>query len=293
VAATVAMAGSFAAQDRPRLAFETATIRPSVPGRPSAQRVLPTRIDFVNTPLRTVFFAAFRFTDPTEASFPDWMTNARFDMQATYPAGATAADVPDMLQSLLRDRFGLRTHIEPRRVEGYELVVGKDGIKMREVEPVDELDRDFTKEKGPRLSNEIVSERIDGKARQILIPDEIGWRAITSRSFYEVRTTPNRTQRIDAVRISMGEFATLLRLNLGRPVFDKTGLVGVYQFKTELDQLAMPIVMIDRDGNPIGREPTGVSTFNAVEALGLRLQELRGPVDVVVVDSINREPTEN
>ena len=47
------------------------------------------------------------------------------------------------------------------------------------------------------------------------------------------------------------------------------------------------------DGTPIVREPTGVSTFKAIESLGLKLEERRVPLDFVVVESIERTPTEN
>jgi len=231
-----------------------------------------------------------RLTDTAEASVPAWTMEVRFDIQATYPAGATAAQVPEMLQRLLKERFGLEAHTEPRRLDGYELVVGNDGIKMHEAESGNDIEKDFSKS-GPRVSNESVSEGFDGPVRQMLLPDEIGFRTVTARSLYELRTLANGVQRIDAIRISMPEFASLLRLNVYRPVFDRTGLTGVYQFKTELDIISSPIALTDRDGNP--RPPTGVSTFKAVEGLGLKLQELRAPVPVLVVDKINRTPAEN
>src|SRR5262245_29541364 len=105
--AMMARGSSATAQSASKPSFEVVTIRPSVPGRPQAQRVLPTRIDFVNTPLRTVFFTAFRLKDVTEASIPAWTMDVRFDIQATYPSGVTVAQVPEMLQTLLKERFGL------------------------------------------------------------------------------------------------------------------------------------------------------------------------------------------
>ena len=89
----------------------------------------------------------------------------------------------------------------------------------------------------------------------------------------------------------MPEFASLLRANLNRPVFDHTGLTGLYQFKTELDMMSSPGALTDRDGNP--PPPTGISTFKAVENLGLKVQELRAPVPILIVDRINRTPTGN
>lgn len=287
-----ALAIAVAAQDG-RVRFETASVKAAVGGVPMAQRVFPGRIDFVNTPLRNIIWIAFGITDTTEAEIPAWTSSSRFDIQATYPDGATRAELPAMLQALLRDRFGLVTRVEARRIDGYELVVGTGGVRMREVEPADDLDTDFSAAPGPRVTQDSASESVDGRVRQMLIPEEIGFRRVTARTLYEFRTLPNGVQRIDATRMSMPELAGLLRLNVGKPVFDRTSLSGVYQFATRFDRLALPITLVAVDGAPLNREPTGVSTFKAVEELGLRLQALRGPVDVLVVDSLNRVPTDN
>jgi uncharacterized protein (TIGR03435 family) len=87
----------------------------------------------------------------------------------------------------------------------------------------------------------------------------------------------------------------LLRINLDKPVIDRTGLPGLYRFKVELDtsRMALRMVTSDANGNAINREPTGVDTFKAVETLGLKLEERREPIDVLVVDRMERTPTEN
>jgi uncharacterized protein (TIGR03435 family) len=55
----------------------------------------------------------------------------RFDVVATLPAGATPAQVPEMLQSLLAERFGLKIHKEKKGFPVYALVVGKSPLKLR------------------------------------------------------------------------------------------------------------------------------------------------------------------
>jgi uncharacterized protein (TIGR03435 family) len=77
-------------------------------------------------------------------------------------------------------------------------------------------------------------------------------------------------------------------------VIDNTGLTGLYEFKVELDisQMALAFVKTDVNGRSLD-EPTGVSTFKAVEGLGLKLEERRSPVDILVVDRISRTPAEN
>ena len=97
----------------------------------------------------------------------------------------------------------------------------------------------------------------------------------------------------------MAEFASLLTANLGRPVLDRTNLTGLYQFQVELPfaasvsiRLASLGITKTADGQPLD-EPTGVSAFDAVEQLGLRLQPQRIPLERIVVDSTNKTPTEN
>ena len=67
-----------------------------------------------------------------QISGPDWITTSRFDVQATLPAGATKAQIPEMLQALLADRFGLTLHREPKEQSVYALLIGKGGPKLKE-----------------------------------------------------------------------------------------------------------------------------------------------------------------
>ena len=70
---------------------------------------------------------------------------------------------------------------------------------------------------------------------------------------------------------------------LGRPVLDRTGLTGVYDFMLEWmpDSIA-------------GADTSAPSLFTAVqEQLGLRLEAQKGPVEILVVDSMERTPAPN
>ena len=108
--------------------FEEATVRASVPGSRLSQRLTPTRLDMVNTELRSLILAGFRI-DMFQLSAPSWINQPRFDVHATFPAGTTRDQVFEMLQRLLKERFGLVRHIESRPVPAYELVVGKVGSR--------------------------------------------------------------------------------------------------------------------------------------------------------------------
>ena len=285
------------AQAPTKPAFEAASIKPTAPGTRQSRRVTATRIDFVNTDLRSLLLTAFRL-QPYQLSAPQWLNTAMFDIHATYPADVAPRLMPEMLQTLLVERFGLVSHIEPRPVDLYELVVGKNGITMREVEVVDDLDKTFPREAPASITNaDVTWETPEGPVRSMFVP--FGTRTITARTMYEKTTTDRRTTKIDATRMTMAELATALTSNVDRPVLDKTGLTGVYQFTIELPPDATAVRMLRSigisstvQGTPLS-EPTGVSVFKAVEGLGLKLEERRVPIPVLVVDRIERSPIEN
>ena len=293
-ALTFVAADETAAQTALRPSFDVASIRPATRGTPSSQRITETRLDLINTSLRQVLSIAFR-TAPHELSAPASLNTANFDINATFPAGSRNR-VPEMLQRLLIERFGLMTHVESRPIPAYELVVGKSGLTIKEVDAANELDKDFGGDALTQSTNRL-SETVEGPVRMMAIP--LGMRRVTERSRYDAWTTAQGTYVVDAARITMGELASVLTPNLDKPVVDKTGLTGVYQFKIELDANQSAIrgllnlgIKTNVRGEPIGM-PTGVSTFKAIESLGLKLEERRSPFDVVVVDKIAQAPVEN
>jgi uncharacterized protein (TIGR03435 family) len=188
--------------------------------------------------------------------------------------------------------------VKPRLTDVYELVVGSGGIRMLEVQAVNELDKKF--ETNSSLAGALgdrVLDEIDGPVRVTNTPR--GLRTTTERSTYERIYTGRRTWQIDAARITMAEFASLLTANVARPVFDRTKLTGLYQFQIELPLDAAYVSVVaplgitrTADGQPLN-DPTGVSAVKAVEQLGLRLEPRRIPLDTIVVDSLNKAPTEN
>jgi uncharacterized protein (TIGR03435 family) len=194
------------------------------------------------------------------------------------------------LKRLLVERFGLRTHVEPRLTDVYELVAGKGALRIREVDAANDLDRvfpaDATRNSAPIDDS---AETLRGRVRTMITP--LGRRTITERSMYEMTYTARRTVRFDAARISMDEFTSVLAMTIGRPVFDKTELIGLYRLECELPFPAF--VSRINAGSGITSDPTGVSVFRAVEQLGLKLEPRRIPMDVTVVERIERVPTEN
>lgn len=248
--------------------------------------------------MRLILFTAFGLTALSDYQLvaPSWVDTTRIDIQATIPAGRSRRDVPAMLKTLLIDRFGLMTRIESRVMEVYELRVDKSGLKITEVQPVDELSHELRSD-APKPPTTTDRETVDGPVRTSMIP--LGGRTITTRMKYDRIFTERRTQILDATRISIPELVLVLTTNVDRPVLDKTGLTGLYQFKVELPPDARAVRMMIAagttttvKGTPL-TDPTGISVFKALEGLGLKLEQRRSPVDVVVVDKLNATPTSN
>lgn len=67
-----------------------------------------------------------------QISAPDWMTSERWDITAKLPDGSDRKQIPEMLQALLRDRFRIKMHREPKELPVYGLIIGKGGLRLSE-----------------------------------------------------------------------------------------------------------------------------------------------------------------
>ena len=185
------------------------------------------------------------------------MDTDRFDIEANAEADAGVIPTEEMqlmVRSLLEDRFQLKAHFENRELPIYELVVAKNAPKIKLAEDQNPVTPVTT--------------------RQIAMPGP-GGIALT----------------ISNTAITLSDFATLLQQYAGRPIVDKTSLRGLFDVKLQFS--------VDVGGPSVGTQlglppdPSGPSIFTAVqEQLGLRLERARGPVEVLVIDSVQK-PTEN
>jgi uncharacterized protein (TIGR03435 family) len=74
---------------------------------------------------------------------------------------------------------------------------------------------------------------------------------------------------------------------LDRPAVDQTGLTGEYDFKVEIEWRRRP------HAPPADPFDTGPTVFQALDKLGLKLERKDLPFDVLVVDDLDKVPTEN
>ena len=312
IVVSIAIVGSTWRVASQQLSFEVASVRlvkpmpaSSATPMPFQNRVLPGRVDIVQ-PLRTVLLMALQ-VEAHRLVTPDWVNEQFIEIRATVPAGATVQQVPMMLRSLLVERLGLAVHNETRVSDAYHLVTGSAGSKMREVPALNELERKFEAQmtaNGRQMADNVV-QTLEGPLRTMSIPG--GTRRITSRTMYELTSlgSSDGGRRLNAVRMTMPELVAVLSLNLAEPVLDRTGLKEIYQFTLDLPRdegvrQAIPRlralagdVSSDAPTKDLETADATASTLKALETIGLRLERRRGPMDTVVLDSINRTPTAN
>jgi uncharacterized protein (TIGR03435 family) len=210
---------------------------------------------------------------------PDWVRSEVYNIDAKAEIPATETQLKLMLQALLVERFKLKVHHETREMPIYTLVTAKNGPKLQHSPE----ERDCAGQNRSDHRYEL-GERNMGGACRAFIPGDGG---------------------IHGISVSMSDFAEILANWAGRAVIDKTGVVGLYDLI--LPRL-VPANALSLNANPAGRgggppapgagEREGrfsadlPTIFSAVEQFGLKLEPAKGPVDVLVIDDIQK-PTEN
>lgn len=273
------LAADVGAQKR---SFEVASIRSTTVSVPSSLTVSGERVTIRNYQLRSLLLLALG-PEAYQVAAPEWVREFRFDIQALMPSGSTRDHVPEMVHALLVDRFGLITHIEQRSLSAYDLIVNGNQPRMLPVQAVDELAKQFRSESVVR-----VFQSVDNDVRRMteIHQSTVTHRTVTPTMLYEKRWTERSTHRLIATRMSMGELSKVLTQHARRPVIDRTGLEGLFQFEVELPRIdyGMTFGLV---------EPSPVSVQSAARSLGLQLEPRRAPINVVVVDKIAQRPTEN
>jgi uncharacterized protein (TIGR03435 family) len=190
----------------------------------------------------------------------------RFDIEAKTeqagPGPIPRDKLQPMLQSLLEDRFQLKAHWEMRDTPVYLLTVAKGGPKLK-------LSEDQSDPNTPQPPDIPIEQR-----RGMMRRAEDSWIG-------------------NAVRVS--ELAGFLSGQTGRPVLNKTDLDGLFDFKMHwvLPPIPAPGVPAGPDVTPpTASDPSGASIFTAIEEIGLRLEAAKAPLEVLVIDSVQK-PSEN
>ena len=263
-------------------AFEVAVIKPD-PGGPGVRRGVTIDKNRVNISYQSLSdILAFAYgVVPVQIVGPDYLKSGLFDVTAKLPAGATEEQVPQMLQALLAERFGLVAHREKREEPIYALVVGKGGLKK--MKPATDAEMAPDPVEGDRTQNtpfgKMTIRQIPGKGVVGFMPG-IG----------TLKVSPGGNgEHVEMSNLTTVRFAQLLMSEGDRVVVDKTGLKGSYEASFDIS--------VDQQQGP--QASGGASTphlnpmFLAVEQLGLKMEPQKDSVDMIVIDHIEKTPTEN
>jgi hypothetical protein len=118
--------------------FEVASIRPSQAS--GNQRVDiglhldGSQVRIVSLPLRDYIAMAYRLK-LYQVTGPDWISSERFDLSAKLPAGSTSEQIPEMLRSLLKQRFQMQLRRDKKELPVYALIVGRPPLKLQQSAP--------------------------------------------------------------------------------------------------------------------------------------------------------------
>jgi uncharacterized protein (TIGR03435 family) len=298
----ILLIGSVLAMGQPPapLSFDVASIKPAQEPTPEmiaagkvhlGMSVKGDRVDIGYVTLGNLLPMAFRLKDHQIAG-PDWIKGGqRFNILAKLPEGSNEERVPEMLQSLLAERFLLKFHRETRDLAIYALVVAEDGHKMKEALPDPPAPPSGAADAGAAANQIQFTPRPDG------VTVKSG--AVTT----SISMGAGGQMHMQMSKISMAQLAQLLSRYVEKPVMDMTELKG--DFQVELDLSMENIMAVARSAGmnlplPVGSAPAiasdpsgGGSIFSSVQKLGLRLDSRIVPTECVVIDYLEKMPTEN
>jgi bla regulator protein BlaR1 len=270
-----------------KMSFEVASVRPTGP-KNSIRSNTPLGPDNSFAPTGGLFLAARPVSAYIEFAYklfltnnqrdamlkhlPGWIRTEDFTVEARGPVNATKDQMRLMMQSLLADRFGLKVHFEARETPvsvmtlvhsdrlGPKLHPHSEGVPCDQVIPLPSPDTEINV--WP-LSCDDYALHFDGRHPALL---------------------GSRNTTLDLMALSLSEWA---EGELGRPIVNRTGLTGRYDFT--LMWALNPGGSLPPDSDAL-QAPTLLEAMK--EQLGMRLEPAKLPLQVLVVDQVER-PSEN
>jgi bla regulator protein BlaR1 len=261
--------------------YDVASIKPVKPEGGDAMLTSlmagPDNLSATNCTLQMLIRAAYGIQDFQISGAPDWLRSDLYNVEAKMDSSVADAIRkldPDqrkaarqqMAQALLADRFKLSIHRGTKELPVYVLVVAKNGPKLQEAKPDATYPNGI---KGP--------DGVAGKGMMRMGPGELTGQGLT-----------------------MASLARLLSQQLGRTVIDKTGLTANYDFtlhwtpeEGEGNLLFKGTGSAPQGADIAAPSDSGPSIFTAIqEQLGLKLESQKGPVEIIVIDHIEK-PSQN
>jgi uncharacterized protein (TIGR03435 family) len=236
-----------------------------------------------------------------QVSGPSWLQGAglagqRFDIVANLPEGATKEQIPQMLQALLAERFKLAIHRDSKDQAIYAMVVGKGPLKIKEsgappaapggVAPNPAVTGSSSVSVSQTKTGAVVSDGTGKTQKMISSPD-------------------GKSMRFEISGATLAELAEGLAPMADHPIVDMTGLTGKYDVTLEISMqdlmnaaraagAAVPAAPAADPSKPAeAASDPGGSLFTAIQSLGLKLEPRKTPMTFIVVDHVEKMPTEN
>jgi uncharacterized protein (TIGR03435 family) len=295
--------------------FEVASIKSAPPLDPQkilsgqqrvGMKVAGSNVDIESEALPELLYQAFKVR-PSQMKGPDWLNTtdplavlsaARFNIHAKLPPGATEEQVPQLLQALLAERFGLAIHHEQKEQNVYALVVGKDGPKLEPSPPDDPKPAD-----GAPQTTRPDPIQVSGNPQTGMTI-----RAPGNGGTMRMQMGQDGVMRMTADKVTLEAIAASVERFVDRPVVDQTGLKGNYKMSLELS-IADVMAAARASGVPIGNAPPGFGggaapaagpsdpggnpMLQSIEKMGLKLEPRKASVDYLVIDHLEKTPTED
>ena len=271
----------------PETRFEVVAIRPIEDANsPMLIRMTPGGLE-ADVPVGVILRQALQKPDYQMVGAPGWIDRERYSIRARSPQGTAPAAMSVMMLNLLKDRFQLATHLETREQAIFHLVLARSDGRL-----------------GPSLKPSSAKCQATLAERQAAVTRGDPPVPLPGMPGGPPLTPPNGTEPCGSGRNapgllafsgrSMGQLVPTLSDLTSRPVIDKTGLTGLYDFTLKFAyEGRMPGIM-GPFGTPPGAptppvDPDAPSLPAALqEQLGLKLEGARGPVEVVVIDKFER-----
>ncbi|MGZ4824437.1 MAG: TIGR03435 family protein [Terriglobales bacterium] len=294
------LACSIFAQSPPQagLTFDVASVRMSGPIPPNSPPIPavgimsggpgtsdPQRITYSRVLMRRILINAFGVR-PDQIEGPSWVndndpaTTPAYDIVANVPPGATKEQLNEMMRNLVKERFHLTFHNERKDFDAYTLVVAKGGPKLQE----------STESKAPPPAPQTeapAKSEFDQRGFPVI---PVGTAAYVTNGL--ARATFRKVRVSQLLSVLSSQFLGSTHLE------DKTGLTGSYDFHLEFSTTGLggrlAVADTQRKASAgIAADPAP-DLFTALEKqLGLKLAKSKVSLDVIVIDHIDKIPTEN
>jgi uncharacterized protein (TIGR03435 family) len=207
-----------------------------------------------------------------QLSGPGWLDSLQLEINAKVPLGITVEQFRLMLRNLLSERFKMTFHWVNETRQGYELAVFKDGFKVKE-------------------SAEAEQPLAPGEGQGVDLGANVAIRMGAGMPTTGVTSlTTANAANMSGRKATMEQLAQALASRLAEPVVDSTGLKGKYDFTLAYAFGAPPA---DPDAVvPVASTPQP-TLFQALKKLGLTLESKKVSFEVLVIDHVEKVPTEN